>query len=129
MDTTVSKLITEALKQSPESGNGYGFALAAVVTLAALVLAAIGILYIRFERYRAKQDTAAEARYNALEASRSESRERLENKLQAAFDRLEQRTDSGFDKLEDSARASEARINELDKRLVLLEALTKSLKQ
>ena len=121
MDTAlVRQLISEALTLTPNKpeSNGYGFAVAVVVSVAVVCLGVIGALW-----RASRRDT--ERNWKSENSARIEARKQLKDDIAERFDRLEKQTEKAFDALNADAKADAKRLAEFGERLARLEALHK----
>ena len=120
---TIQHLILEALKQNPNSNtsNGYGFALAVILSLGILCIAGIIYFYRAFAKYRDKQDTIREQQWREEVSAREKARETLNGHIDTEFDKLSKKIDDGLCRLDTKHGNVEDKYQEQDKRLVLLE--------
>lgn len=125
---TVSRLIGEALRLSPNDpkSNGYGFALATVVVVGVVCVAGIAFFIKQYIRYRDKSEAASEQRWKDENVARIAARESFAAQIDTRFDKLERVTDEAFDALEAQAKADSERFAALDKRVARLEFIEES---
>lgn len=116
----VKKLIDEALKQSPDSGNGFGFGFATVFTLGVLCLAGIVIIARRYERYRDRQDARRASDWKDAEAAREAARQRLFDYFTAEFAELRADVERFQESFDDRFEAQRSKMEATDKELLRL---------
>lgn len=117
--TTVQRLISEALKQSPSSGNGFGFGVAVMVAVCAVCL---GVAFIVWKALRSDN----RRNWQAENEARIEARRQFREDITARFDRLESQSEKAFGAIADDAKQDRVSIADLDKRITRLEFATKS---
>lgn len=110
----VNELIKEALKQSPTSGNGFGFGMGTMVVVCALC---IGIAFVVWKALRSDNRRNWQAENDA----RIEARKQFRDDIAGRFDKLEKQTKEGFDELAADAKEDGKRIAELGERILRLE--------
>jgi hypothetical protein len=111
---TVQRLISEALKQSPTSGNGFGFGLAVVVVVGGLCIAGVVALWKANRR-------DARAHWESENEARVEARKQLNDNIDKRFDRLELQTEKAFDGFAAESKEDRVRIEKHGERLARLE--------
>jgi uncharacterized membrane protein len=121
MDSTIVKLINEALHQSPTTGNGFGFGLAIVVSVCALCIAGFVVVVRRYERYRDRQDSRRDREWKESEAAREAARERLFNYFTTEFAQQREYFGNELDQIEKSFAPDREKIQAHDSRISRLE--------
>ena len=111
---TVQQLIFEALKQSPTTGNGFGFGMAVTIACIAVCLGVIGILWRSNRR-----DTLRN--WKTENEARIEARKQFNDGIATRFDRLENQTKEAFNELAADSKADGERFAELRERILRLE--------
>ena len=119
---TVQQLIYEALKQSPNNpaSNGYGYALAVVLSVGVLCIAGFVYIYRQWNKYRDQQDAIRSEQWREEVAARKEAREKLTSSIDNEFDKLKTKIDNGLDKLDTKLGSVEDKYQDQDKQLILL---------
>lgn len=114
------KLIDEALKQSPQGGNGFGFGMAAILCLGIVCLVGLVIISRRYERYRDKQDARRASDWKDAEAAREAARQRLFDYFTAEFAELRSDVERFQESFDGRFEAQRSKMEATDKELLRL---------
>ncbi len=110
----VNGLVKEALKQSPTTGNGFGFGMGTMVVFCALC---VGIAFIVWKALRSDN----RRNWQAENEARIEARRVFNENIEKRFDKLEQQTKEAFDALAADSKEDSKRLAEFGERLLRLE--------
>jgi len=119
MDSVLNsqQFIDEALKQSPTTGNGFGFGMAIMVGVCVVCL---GVAFIVWKALRSDN----RRNWQAENEARIEARRVFNDNIEKRFDRLEAQTKEAFDGLAADAKEDGKRFEKYGERITRLEALT-----
>lgn len=129
MDSTIIKLLNEALRQSPSTGNGFGFGTAILLGVGLLCLGGLVVVYRDSRRYRDKQDAKRDREWKEQENKREEARDKLFNYFTAEFAESRKFFGNELDEIEKSFAPDREKIQAHDTRISRLEWELQSLKQ
>lgn len=114
---TTRQLVQEALKQSPTTGNGFGFGLATMVVFCVVCL---GVAFLIWKALRSDN----RRNWQAENEARIEARRVFNDNIEKRFDKLELQTKEAFDGLALDAKEDGKRLEKFGERLTRLETLT-----